>query len=171
MAGKTVTTTFRIDEKAFQAIQEDAKKQNVSVNTLVNQLLLGYANYDRVMKRFQMMKIPASTFKTVLDGSSEEAIKAAAKAAGESIAKTFVVAISGSFTLENILEGFRTSASYINAFEYSEFPHTDSVTITLTHNFGRKGNIFLREWIQTMFGELHLQPKFLPDENAVIFEI
>jgi len=168
---KTVTSTFRLDEEAFRAIQEDAKKQNISVNTLVNQLVLGYANYDRVMKRLQMMKIPASTFKAILDSASEEGIIEAARSTGTGIGKVFVVAMSGSFTLENILRGFRTSASYINAFEYSEYPHTDSITITLTHTFGRKGTLFLREWIKSMFAEVHIEPKFLPSEDAVIFEI
>ena len=40
MATKTVTATFRIEEDAFKDLKEDAKKQNISVNTLVNQLFL-----------------------------------------------------------------------------------------------------------------------------------
>ena len=171
LPGKTVTSTFRLDEKAFKAIQDDAKKQNISVNTLVNQLVLSYANYDRVMRRLQMMKIPASTFKAILDGATDEAIVEAARDAGKGVGKTFVVSMSGSFTLENVLDGFRNSANYINAFEYSEFPHADRITITLTHTFGKKGTLFIEAWIKSMFEELHLQPKFLPAEDAVIFEI
>jgi len=171
MPEKTVTSTFRLDEKAFRTLQEDAKKQSISVNTLVNQLILSYANYDRVMKRLQMMKIPASTFKAILDSASDEGIKQAARITGTGVGKTFVVAMSGAFTLENVLEGFRTSASYINAFEYNEFPHADRITITLTHQFGKKGTLFIEEWIKGMFEALHLEPKFLPAEDAVIFEI
>ena len=48
---KTATASFRLDDLALSAIQEDAKKQNVSVNTLLNQLVLTYANFDRPMKR------------------------------------------------------------------------------------------------------------------------
>jgi hypothetical protein len=171
MPQKTVTSTFRIDEEAFRALQEDAKKQSVSVNTLVNQLILGYAHYDRIMKRFQMMKIPGSTFATILDGSSDEAIKKAAREAGESIGKVFTILKLGSFSAKTIMEGFRTSAGYINAFEYSEYQHVGGVTITITHALGKKGTLFIKEWVETMFAELHIQPKFLPDERAVIFEI
>ncbi|HUI86174.1 MAG TPA: hypothetical protein VLY21_03360 [Nitrososphaerales archaeon] len=171
MPSKTVTSTFRLDEAAFKAIQEDAKKQNISVNTLVNQLVLSYANYDRIMKRLQLMKIPASVFKAILESASDEGILEAARMAGQGVGKTFVVAMRGAFTLENILEGFRSSANYINAFEYNEYPHADRITITLTHNFGKKGTLFIREWIRSMFSEVHLEPKFLPAEDAVIFEI
>jgi hypothetical protein len=170
MATKTVTATFRIEEEAFKDLQEDAKRQSVSVNTLVNQLLLSYSNYDRLMKRFQVMKLPASTFRTILDGSSDEAVLSAAKTAGESIAKTFVIAKMGAFTLENVLEGFRTSASYINAFEYSEFLAPGKITITLTHNLGRKGSLFIEEWVRCQFALLHKSPKFMVDDHSVIFE-
>ena len=82
MTTKTVTATFRIEEDAFKDLQEDAKRQNISVNTLVNQLFLSYSHYDRLMKRFHVMKIPAATFKTILDGSTDEAVLEAAKTVG-----------------------------------------------------------------------------------------
>ncbi len=171
MATKTVTATFRIEEDAFRDLQEDAKRQNVSVNTLVNQLFLSYSHYDRLMKRFQVIKIPASTFRTILDGSTDEAVTAAAKTAGESIAKTFIIAKMGAFTIENVLEGFRTSASYINAFEYSEFLAPGKITITLTHNLGKKGTLFIEEWVRCQFALLHKTPKFMVDDHSVIFDL
>ena len=69
MRAKTATGSFRLDEAALNVLQEDAKKQNVSVNTLLNQLLLTYANYDRPMKRFHMVKMPASTFRHILQAA------------------------------------------------------------------------------------------------------
>lgn len=170
MAGKTATATFRIEEEAFRDLQEDAKKQNISVNTLVNQLFLSYSHYDRLMKRFQVIKIPAATFRTILDGSTDEAVIAAAKTAGESIAKTFVISKLGEFTVSTILEGFRTSSSYVNAFEYSEFLAPGKVTITLTHNLGRKGSLFIQEWVRSQFALLSKTPKFIVDDHSVIFE-
>ena len=170
MTTKTVTATFRIEEDAFKDLQEDAKRQNISVNTLVNQLFLSYSHYDRLMKRFHVMKIPAATFKTILDGSSDEAVLAAAKTSGESIARTFVIAKTGAFTLQNVLEGFRTSASYINAFEYSEFLAPGKITITLTHSLGRKGSLFLKEWVECQFALIHKSAKFMVDDHSVIFE-
>jgi predicted HicB family RNase H-like nuclease len=44
---KTVTRSFRISEGVFLALEEEAKKRNISLNTLVNQLFLSYANFDR----------------------------------------------------------------------------------------------------------------------------
>ena len=44
---RTVTLSLRISEVAYKALQEDAKKQNASLNTLANQILLAYAEHDR----------------------------------------------------------------------------------------------------------------------------
>jgi len=56
--------SFRLDESALEALQEDAKKQNVSVNTLLNQLVLTYCSFDRPMKRFHMVKLLAPACRT-----------------------------------------------------------------------------------------------------------
>jgi hypothetical protein len=36
-----------MNESAFLALEEEAKKRNISLNNLVNQLFLSYANFDR----------------------------------------------------------------------------------------------------------------------------
>ena len=82
MRAKTATASFRLDETALNALQEDAKKQNISVNTLINQLILTYANYDRPMKRFHMVKVAGSTFRHILQAAKNETIIEAGRLAG-----------------------------------------------------------------------------------------
>src|SRR5580658_6141195 len=89
---KTATASFRLDESALEALQEDAKKQNVSVNTLLNQIVLTYANFDRPMKRFQMIKLPASTFRYILQGAKDETIIEAGTLVGNDVPKTYILA-------------------------------------------------------------------------------
>ena len=42
--------------------------------------------------------------------------------------------------------------------------------ITLTHSLGRKGSLFLQEWVQCQFNLIHKTPKFMVDDHSVIFE-
>src|SRR2546425_9255802 len=49
--GKTVAKSFRVNEKALGALQEEAARQSVSVYTLVNQLLLDYSEFGRFLQR------------------------------------------------------------------------------------------------------------------------
>jgi hypothetical protein len=171
MKPTTSTASFRLDESALAAIQEDAKKRNVSVNTLLNQLVLTYASYDRPMKRFHMIKLPASTFKHMLQAATSETVTAAGHSAGEDVPKTYIRAKWGEFTVENALNYLKITADHTNLFEYSEITRGGKVNVTLTHDFGAKGSLFLQRYVQAIFDPLGKPPKFLPDENAVAFEL
>ncbi|MGP8068646.1 MAG: hypothetical protein ACLP5V_02015 [Candidatus Bathyarchaeia archaeon] len=50
---KTVTSSFRIRESAFKALEEDTARKFVSVNTTVNRLFPTYANLDRFFDRIK----------------------------------------------------------------------------------------------------------------------
>src|SRR6267143_1902596 len=171
MRPKTATASFRLDQSALNAIQEDAKKQNVSVNTLLNQLVLAYANYDRPMKRFHMIKIPASSFKRILEAATNEAIIEAGNSTGKDVPNTYIRAKWGELNVENALSYLKTTADYTNLFEYSEVVRAGKVNVTLTHDFGAKGSLFLQRYVQAIFEPLGKPPRFLPDENAVAFEL
>ena len=171
MRPKTATASFRLDESALKAIQEDAKKQNVSVNTMLNQLVLTYANYDRPMKRFHMLKLPASSFVHILQAATDEAIIEAGKSAGKDVPKTYIQAKWGELTAQNALEYLKATADYTNLFEYSEVMRGGKVSVTLSHDFGAKGSLFLQRYVQAIFEPLGKPPRFLPDENAVSFEL
>jgi hypothetical protein len=168
---KTATASFRLDESALKALQEDAKKQNVSVNTMFNQLLLTYANYDRPMKRFHMLKLPASSFMHLLQAATDEAIAEAGNSAGKDVPKTYIRAKWGDLTAESALDYLRTTADYTNLFEYSEVVRGGRVNVTLSHDFGAKGSLFLQSYVQAIFEPLRKPLKFLQDENAVSFEL
>ncbi len=66
--------SFRISENAFKALQQDAKKNNTSLNTLANQLFMSYAEYDRFLQKFHMVKVSSPNFKRVLNAATKEAI-------------------------------------------------------------------------------------------------
>ena len=171
MRSKTATASFRLDEGALNALQEDAKKQNVSVNTLINQLILTYANYDRPMKRFHMVKVSASTFRHILRAAKNETIIEAGKLAGNDGPKTSILARSGELTVENALNYLKTMSNYSALFEYSDVMHGGKVSVTLTHDFGPKGSLFLQEYVRAIFEPMGKSLKFEGDENAVLFEL
>jgi hypothetical protein len=170
LKSKTATASFRLDEGALNALHEDAKKQNVSVNTLINQLILTYANYDRPMKRFHMVKVSASTFRHILRAAKNETIIEAGHLAGNDGPRTSILAKSGELTVENALTYLKTMGNYSSLFEYSEVMHGGKVSVTLTHDFGPKGSLFLQEYVRSIFEPIGKPLTFQADENAVLFE-
>src|SRR2546425_12707318 len=96
---RTVTRTFRISERAFNSLQEEARHQNESVNTLVNQVLLSYTNFDKFLKKLHMIKISRPTLKRLLEAAQDNAIVEAGKLAGTDVPKFFILAKDGSLAL------------------------------------------------------------------------
>lgn len=133
--------------------------------------MLAYANFDRPMKRFHMVKVPASSFKHILEAATNEAIAEAGNSTGIDVPKTYIRAKWGELSAENALAYLRTTADHTNLFEYSEVVRAGKVNVTLSHDFGPKGSLFLQHYVKAIFEPLGKMPGFLPDENAVSFEV
>ncbi len=164
---KTVTISFRISETAFKALQEDAKRHNVSINTLANQLFVTYAEYDRYLSKFHMIKLSASTFKRVLNAASEDEISEAGQQAGTSVPVSFILAQKGDFTFENAIEYLRTMGTHANLFDFTESIAGGANTITLTHDLGVRGSVFLANYVESMVKPLGKEFKVVKYPDAV----
>jgi hypothetical protein len=79
VAEKTVTRSFRINESAFLALEEEAKKRNISLNTLVNQLFISYANFDRYFQRLGMLKMSKVAFRKILKAAPDNELVESAR--------------------------------------------------------------------------------------------
>ena len=171
MKEKTVTISFRISETAFKALQEDAKKHNVSINTLANQLFVTYAEYDRYLSKFRMIKLSAPTFKRVLNASTDEAISEAAQAAGASVPVSFILAQKGEYNFGNAIDYLRTMGAHANLFDFTESIGTGGSTITLTHDLGMHGTLFLSDYVEALLKPLGHKFEILKYPDAVTIKL
>jgi hypothetical protein len=166
---KTVTISFRISETAFKALQEDSKRHNISINTLANQLFVTYAEYDRYLSKFHMIKLAASTFKRILNAASENEIAAAAQMAGSSVPVSFILAQKGDFTFENAVDYLRNMGTHANLFDFTESigSGTRPNTFTLTHDLGIRGSVFLANYVESMLRPLGIEFKIINYPDAI----
>ncbi len=167
---KSVTISLRVSETALKALQDDAKKHNVSINTLANQVLLTYAEFDRFLKRFGMIKLPLPMLNRVLGAAADEAIIEAGEAVGASVPESFILAKTGELSVANTLEHLRQMGTYANLFEYSEVTHGGKITITLSHELGPKGSLFLASYISSISKSLGMQIKPAQFNDSISFE-
>ena len=167
MKEKTVTISFRISETAFKALQEDARKHNVSLNTLANQLFVTYSEYDRYLAKFRMIKLSAPTFKRVLNASTADAIADAGKMAGASVPVSFILAQKGEYTLANAIDYLRLTGAHANLFDYTESIASGSVSVTLTHDLGPHGSLFLANYVEALLKPLGSGLKVIQYPDAV----
>jgi hypothetical protein len=80
--GRTVVKSFRVNEDALGALQDEADRKSVSINTLVNQLFLDYSEFGRFSQGINALQLSRKTFAEILNSVSDEDLVRAGRTAG-----------------------------------------------------------------------------------------
>ena len=167
----TVNVSLRISETAYRALQEDSKKRNISLNTIANQIFLAYAEWDRYLSRFEMLKISHLTFAHILDAASDEAIAEAGKTAGVDVPPGLILSTVGELSVSGILDWMKRMGTYSNLIGYSEISHGGKTSVTLSHSLGPRWSLFLTAYFDSVFRSTGKQIKFTQLRDSVTFEV
>ena len=79
---KTITRTFRIRNEWDSVLQEEAARQGVSVNVLLNKLLRKYSLYSRWTSRNNAVSFPQLTLREILKTVQVESLAEAGTKSG-----------------------------------------------------------------------------------------
>src|SRR5919197_3223245 len=129
--------TFRIPSSSINQVREESKKKQVSLNTLVNQILKDHLDWHTYAAQARIFHVPRSTFSRPVDNLTEEELS---KFAVTIAKKDFVdigLLLRGEFTLTsflNILENW----SRISSIPYKHEINNDIHNFIIQHDMGRK---------------------------------
>jgi hypothetical protein len=168
---RTVPKSFRIDESALVAVEEEAVAQKVSANTLVNQILGQFSEFDRFAKRIHTVKPSGFVFRGILEAADVDGIIQVAKTAGSSIPQAFVTAKNGKVDIDSLLDHLRIMATYAHLYEFTENVDSRGDVVTMIHDFGLNWSIFLVHYITAMFEQLGVSPKLEMSDRSVILTL
>ena len=168
---KTVAKSFRVNRNALRALQDEAKRQNLSVNTMVNQLLISYAEYGRFAQRTHSINLTQKTFAEILAATSDDNLITAAQNAGRSAPQALISSKSGEVTVNSVLEYIQDLSAHANLFEFNETNEHGHWTITLLHELGSKWSLFIANYFAEAFKAAGAEPKISSSERAVTIRI
>jgi len=168
---KTVPKSFRLDESALIAVEKEAAAQQVSSNTLVNQILTQFSEFERFAKKINTVKLSSFVFRGLLEVADADKIIELAKTAGSSIPQAFVTAKGEGVDVNSLLDHLRTLSLYAHLYEYSENMNSQAQMATLVHDFGLNWSIFLVHYITAMFEQLGVSPKLEMSDRSVILSL
>jgi hypothetical protein len=168
---KSITVSLRISDLAYKALQDESKKMNVSLNTLANQIFLSFATYDRYLSRFGMVKVAIPTLRRIISAGTDAEIVEAGRYAGTTLPQSFILNMRGKLTLESLVEYLMIMGKYANMFDYSTTPQGGRTTITLVHDLGEKGSLFLENYVGGMFEQLGEKIKILRYPDSITIEV
>lgn len=168
---RTVPKSFRIDESALMAVEQEAVAQKVSANTLVNQILGQFSEFDRFAKKINTVKPSGFVFRGILEAAEVDKVIQVARTAGSSIPQAFVTAKSGKVSVDSLLDHLRTMATYAHLYEFTENVESRGQVVTMIHDFGLKWSIFLVHYITAMFEQVGISPRLEMSDKSVILTL
>ncbi|HDQ05908.1 MAG TPA: hypothetical protein ENN36_04185 [Candidatus Bathyarchaeota archaeon] len=147
---KTVTRTFRIRHEWDSVLQEEAERQGVSVNVLLNKLLRKYSLYSRWSNRNNDAAFPRQTLREILKAVQIESLAEAGTKSGALDA----VNIANSMGLPLNYESFTYLVTeHLGGPHFARwfqcFHHTqgNKDIFHLQHDLGHKWSVFLEKYI------------------------
>jgi len=142
--------TFRIDAKSLRRIEADATKNNISVNTLVNQILKKYAEWDADFECAGLISIWKIIPIRLLLKYSETEISQLAREVSDTKFKATIILHHGKFEVETFL---REIENWMNACNYP-YKHDSNFSthkIMVQHGMGERWGLFTVEiWKATL---------------------
>jgi len=162
--------TFRIPSNSIKQLREESKKRQVSLNTLVNQILKDHLDWYTLAAQARMFHVPRSTFSRIVDNLTEEELS---KHAVDIAKKDFVdigLLLRGEFTLSsflNILENW----SRISSIPYKHEINNDVHNFIIQHDMGRNFSFLIRELYRYILERMfERKSDFTITDSTVMFQ-
>ena len=168
---RTINAALRVQETTYRTLQEDAKSRNISLNTIVNQILRAYAECDRYYAPFGMVKITRPTLVHILNATMDVALAEAGGVSGADISPSAILTKRGEVTVPTILEHLKTIGVLANFADYAEVIHAGRISVTLSHEMGPKWSLFLANYVEAIFKSIGVRVMITQRDNSISFEV
>lgn len=172
---KTITRTFRIRKEWDDVLQEEAARQGVSVNVLLNKVLRKYSLYSRWTDRNNDMSLPKQTLREILRTVSVESLAEAGSRSGASDVINIVNAMGLALDYDSFVYlmsehlGGPHFARWFHCFHHTQ-GNTD--IFHLQHDLGRGWSVYLERYVLACLRSMtDTEAKTRIYDYAVTFEI
>ncbi len=144
--------SFRIPKVALDQLRQEAKENQITINTLVNQIIDSYINFTANAPKAGMIPIHRLCLIILLEGYSEQQVKEIAKRYVKAICVQTPLLLRGKYDFEAVLESHR---SWLKAagfqYRYSKDAEKNRHTFIVEHDMGRNFSLFAVEYAKLYF--------------------
>jgi hypothetical protein len=168
--GGTVNFSSRLNKDIFTVLEGEALSKNISVNSLVNNILGKYVSLDRHAQDIELISLTKRTVTNIFHDMSENKIKKMAVEVGGVVHRELVFLKFNEMTFDNLMY-----VLVINATRYGSVKHTFENlkhSICIHHGTCMEFSKFLAQVHENM--AMHLSVKINitnTDQNTVCMEL
>ena len=149
---RTIGRSFRVDEQWLNVLNEEAKREGISVNALMNQILQDYSLFHRYFKRHPGIVLMQKSFSRIIEKCPKEDLIEIGREAGAIIVKDVFRIFGLSPNHKDVTFYLLTMlAKYGNWFEYEHHTRNNKEFFHLRHDLGENGSIYIGEFVSAIF--------------------
>jgi hypothetical protein len=166
----TVNFSSRLNKDIFTVLEDEASSKNISVNSLVNNILGKYVSLDRHAQDIELISLTKRTVRNIFNEMDEDKIKKIAVDVGGVVHRELVFLKFNEMTFNNLMY-----VLVVNATRYGSVKHNSENskhTICIHHGTCMEFSKFLAQVHENM--ALHLSVKIditNTDQNTVCMEL
>lgn len=167
---KMEVISIRIDSKILDKLRSNAKIENTTLNSLINQFLRHSVDWDIFASKTGWVPIPKYALVSILDKVDEKTILEIGERVGKTVPKDLLLTMSGKYDVHDWLSILRNRA-HAAGFGYSETDENGEIKFIMHHNMGLKWSKYFRAFYDSAFKELGYDLKFNLTENTLVYKL
>ncbi len=150
---KTTTMTFRIDSNIINKIYSKAEQEDITLNTLINQILKRYVEWDMYEGKAGMVPINKLVLKKLFQELSEEEIINMSRDIGKSAVYNIALFMNGKGKLDvdSFVSWFLSRMKTCS--EIMENKENGTSTYTIKHDIGMNWSLYHKTILESIFME------------------
>ncbi|WP_337861625.1 hypothetical protein [Nitrososphaera sp.] len=149
----TVTMTFRIEESVMAALRSESEKKEVSLNTLVNQVLKRFVEWDMFEPKVGMIPIARPVVQTLFEKMSREGVVEMAQKVGKGAVHDIALFMKSKMDLDSFLSWLEMRMKN-SSIEFSHRVRDGRHVFIMKHDLGYNWSLYHKTLLELIFNEV-----------------
>jgi hypothetical protein len=151
---RTITMTFRIEEGTMDLLRIESENREVSLNTLVNQILRRYVEWDMYEAKVGMLPIAKPVVSALFGEISKDQVVELAKKVGKNAVHDIALFMKSRMDLPSFLSWFEMRMKS-SSIEFSRNRLANGTnTYVMRHDLGYNWSLYHKTLLELIFNEV-----------------
>ncbi|MGN6614936.1 MAG: hypothetical protein ACTHKC_07825 [Candidatus Nitrosocosmicus sp.] len=164
---KTSTMTFRIDDNVLRILRSESERHQISLNTLINQLLKRFVEWDMYESKVGMIPIAKPIVVELFRKMSKEEISRMALDIGKNAVHDISLFMKNKMDLDSFLSWFETRMNS-SLTETNHSIQNGFHVYVLKHELGENWSLYHKIILQSIFNEIFEKTVDIQISNTTI---
>jgi hypothetical protein len=164
---KTSTMTFRIDDNVLRILRSESERHQISLNTLINQLLKRFVEWDMYESKVGMIPIAKPIVVELFNKMSKEEISKMALDIGKNAVHDISLFMKNKMDLDSFLSWFETRMNS-SLTETNHSIQNGFHVYVLKHELGENWSLYHKIILQSIFNEIFVKTVDIQISNTTI---